>query len=104
MNRKKITTHALECEQWFYLTVEEMSHSFGVSVNIIQEIIDEGIIVPEKNEADQWVFSHEAFGEVRTALKLHQDLGVNWAGAGLVLDLLKEIDWLKAQLGVESKT
>ncbi|KTD24723.1 putative chaperone-modulator protein CbpM [Legionella lansingensis] len=89
---------ALECEDWFYLSLREVTSSFGVSKQIILEIIDEGIINVKKDEKEGWLFDSEAVACIRTVLRLHRDLGVNLAGAGLALQLLKEIERLEMLL------
>lgn len=88
----------LECEAWFYLSLSEVSSSFGVSKETVLEMIDEGIILIQKDENNQWRFDTEAIRCIRTVLCLNRDLGVNWAGAGLALELLKEIEHLRALL------
>jgi chaperone modulatory protein CbpM len=98
MTRDKNEPVALECEEWFYLSLTEVSSSFGVSSEEVLEIIDEGIISVEKDEKNQWRFDHEALRHIRTVLRLNHDLGVNLAGAGLALELLQEIEHLRSLL------
>ncbi|MCC5014253.1 MULTISPECIES: chaperone modulator CbpM [Legionella] len=86
------------CEEWFYLSLHEITSSLGVPREIIMEIIDEGIISIHKNENDEWQFDNEALRCIRTVLQLNRDLGINVAGAGLALELLKEIDHLRTLL------
>lgn len=82
-------------EQWFHLSITEVSHSFGVDQKTIIEIVNEGIVHPKKNEQDQLEFDDEAIRLIRTVLRLNRDLGVNIAGAGLALELMQEIERLK---------
>ncbi|MBA2652218.1 MAG: MerR family transcriptional regulator [Tatlockia sp.] len=91
---------ALECEEWFCLSLTEVSSSFGVSKEIVLEIIDEGIISIKKDEQNQWCFDDQSLRQIRTVLRLTHDLGVNFAGAGLALELLQEIEYLRTQLHV----
>ena len=89
---------ALDCEEWFYLSLSEVSTSFGVSKDIVLEIIDEGIISAQLDENKQIRFDNKALNNIRTVLYLRRDLGVNVAGAGLALELLQEIEHLRAML------
>ncbi|KTD31862.1 MULTISPECIES: chaperone modulator CbpM [Legionella] len=89
---------ATECEEWFYLSLAEVTSSFGVSKETVIEIVNEGIIPAQKDEHDEWQFDSEAVRCIRTVLRLNRDLGVNLAGAALALELLKEIDRLHAML------
>lgn len=88
-----------EGEEWFCLSIHEVTASFGISKETIIEIVDEGIVTIQKNEKDEWFFDNEAVGCIRLVLRLHHDLGINLAGAGLALELLKEIDRLRALIG-----
>jgi chaperone modulatory protein CbpM len=83
----------------FYLSLEEIITSYSVSTEVIIEIIDQGIITVDANEPQQWEFNSDDCRRIRMVLQLEKDLGVNVAGAGLVLELLEEIDKLNALLG-----
>jgi chaperone modulatory protein CbpM len=87
-----------ECEEWFVLSLSEVTLSFGISTETVIEIVDEGIVTVQKDKNNEWMFDNEAIRRIRTVLRLHRDLGVNLAGAGLALELLKEIDRLKGLL------
>ncbi|MGQ3890529.1 chaperone modulator CbpM [Legionella sp. CNM-4043-24] len=87
-----------ESEEWFYLSLQEVTRSFGVPTDTIMEIIDEGIVSVHVNEKNELQFDTHAIHSIRTTLRLHQDLGVNMAGAALALELLREIERLKALL------
>mgnify|MGYP002133564745 CR=1 FL=1 len=88
----------MESEQWFLLSLSEVTTSFGISVETVIEILDEGIITAKKDKNDELMFDNEAIRRIRTVLQLNRDLGVNLAGAGLALDLLREIEHLRALL------
>lgn len=88
-------SQSAECEEQFYLSLKEITYSFGVSETTIIEIIDEGIVSAYKDERNEWQFDNEAFRRIRTVLHLNRDLGINLAGAGLALELLSEIERLR---------
>ncbi|WP_419419689.1 chaperone modulator CbpM [Legionella sp. D16C41] len=98
MTKNHNDTQASECEEQFYLSLQEITYSFGVSQTTILEIIDEGIIAANKNNQNEWQFDNEAFRRINMVLRLNRDLGVNLAGAGLALDLLNEIERLQRLL------
>ncbi len=98
MTKGKKEPVALECEEWFYLSLSEVSSSFGVSSKTVLEIIDEGIISVQKDDKNQLCFNNDSLRNIRTVLRLTQDLGVNLAGAGLALELLEEIENLRTKL------
>ena len=88
-----------ECEEWFFLSLGEVSSSFGITTETVIEIMDEGIVSAQRDEKNEWKFDNEAVRRIRTVLQLNRDLGVNLAGAGLALELLHEIDRLRSLLG-----
>lgn len=92
MNRHINKIEIIHCEDSFLLSFEETINSFGVSKEIIIEIIDEGIISQESEDYNQWQFTHIDIAKIRTVLQLEQDLGVNIAGAALALELMKKIN------------
>ena len=86
------------CDTVYSLTLNEVSHSFGVSSQTIVEIVEEGIVNVEQPRPEEWIFDSKALQDIHTVLSLHKDLGINFAGAALALELLKEIHRLKSLL------
>jgi chaperone modulatory protein CbpM len=84
------------------LTLTELSHACSVQTGYIIELVDEGLLTPdiaaEENEPQHWRFSGAQMRRAITATRLQSDLGVNLAGAALALQLLDEIENLRAQL------
>lgn len=83
-----------ECE----LSLRELASACGVSAEILIEMVDEGMLEPRGSDPLAWRFSPSALKRARTALHLQEDLGVNLAGAALVVDLLDEIRRLRHEL------
>ena len=97
---KDILAH--DCEEWFSLSLYEVTCSIGVDEGVIIEIINEGIVSVQKDDHNNWQFDSLALKRIRTVLRLKHDLNVNLPGAGLALELLDEIDTLKKQLYAKS--
>ncbi|MHB1947604.1 MAG: chaperone modulator CbpM [Gammaproteobacteria bacterium] len=90
-------------EEYPELTLEEICHACHVPADFIQDIIDFGIIEPHGASIASWRFDAEHLRRVRTVVHLHHDLEVNLAGAALVLDLLDELQRMRARLAVFEK-
>lgn len=73
-------------------TVTEFSRICGVEVELVREMVVEGVIEPEEHGVDDWRFTGETLVRAQCALRLVRDLHVNWPGAALALDLLDELD------------
>ncbi len=82
------------------LTLEEVCCACAVETTFIVALVEEGVLEPSGHgkEIQQWRFSGASLGRARTALRLQRDLEINLAGVALTLDLLGEIEWLRAGL------
>ncbi len=80
------------------LTLAELSRACHVHAEWIIELVDEGIIDPLGNDMRQWRFSASSLQRARITRHLQTDLGVNLAGAALVLDMMDEMARLRRRL------
>jgi len=78
------------------LTLDELCDICSISSDVIRDLIAYDIIHPQTENQNQWVFNLVEFQRVKTVLRLQHDLDVNFAGAALALDLLDEIEELRA--------
>jgi chaperone modulatory protein CbpM len=62
------------------------------------ELVEEGVARPVGRTPDDWRFPASDLARLRRALRLQRDLGVNPAGVALAMDLLDEIERLRARL------
>ena len=74
------------------LTLSEFSRACGVEVEVVREMVVEGVVEPSEEQGREWRFSNEALHRAQCALRLVRDLRVNWSGAALALDLLDRLD------------
>jgi len=79
-------------------TLVELCDLGKTNAEWILELVDEGVIEPQGNALDEWLFDTNALKRLQTVQRLQNDLRVNLAGTALVLDLLEEIEALKAQI------
>ncbi len=80
------------------LTLGELCHACAVHAEWIIELVDEGILEPEGSGIDQWRFPAVSLQRVLVVQRLQGDLGVNLAGAALVMELMDEIRSLRSRL------
>lgn len=81
------------------LTLEELSRTCAVHSSFVLELVEEGVIEPLMGDAaTSWRFGGHQLRRVTVAARLQRDLGVNLAGAALVLQLLDEVQTLRAQI------
>jgi chaperone modulatory protein CbpM len=80
------------------LTLAEVCRVCAVQSDFIVELVAEGVLAPAGQEPEGWRFTYVHVRRVRVASRLQHDLGVNTAGAALALELLEEIEALRARL------
>ncbi len=80
------------------LTLADIARACAAQAELVMELIDEGILLPSGESAESWRFTGRHLHQAQLALRLQRDLGVNLAGAALALQLLDEIEALRAKL------
>jgi len=79
------------------LTLFEAAGQAQVHPELLEKMVDLGLIEPEQTQP-QMLFAPQVVGDICRAMRLHYQLGVNWAGVGLVMDLLERISDLESEL------
>ncbi|MFC5523697.1 chaperone modulator CbpM [Polaromonas jejuensis] len=85
-------------EEQTELSLADLCRACAAQTDMIVELVNEGVLTPEGSQPEQWHFTGVHMQRARVALRLQHDLGVNLAGAALALELLDELDTLRAQL------
>lgn len=87
-------------EEELTLTVDELSGACAVERERIVELVEHGLLEPPVGSAQRG--GGHALRRARIALRLQRDLGLNAAGATLVVELLERIELLEARLGARA--
>ena len=85
-------------EEQTELTLGDLCRACAVESSSIMELVEEGVLTPEGEAPGQWRFTGLHLHRARVAARLQRDLGVNLAGAALALELLEEMEVLRARL------
>ena len=80
------------------LTLEDLCRACDAPAAFLLELVEEGVITPSGAMATLWRFTGVHLRQARVAVRLQRDLGVNPAGAALALQLMDELDALRARL------
>ena len=80
------------------VSLAQLCQVCGLSEEDIVKLVDEGIIDPVGHKRSTWRFYAVSLRRVRITRNLQQELGVNTPGAALALDLLEELEELRARL------
>ncbi len=79
------------------ITLTDLCRSCTVETETVLLLVEEGILDPVGECAEQWQFSISSLRRVRIVVHLQRDLGVNLAGAALALELLDRIARLEGR-------
>lgn len=79
-------------ERQFY-TLEQATEAAQLPLHLLEWLVDQGFI-----ELESQYLAPQQMRRLLQMQRLHRDLGLNWAGAAMVLDMAQEIAQLKAQL------
>ncbi|PKI18204.1 chaperone modulator CbpM [Colwellia sp. 12G3] len=77
------------------LTLEELCKACVVQTSWVITLVNEGILDPQGQTQSGWEFSGDCLQSIHTIKRLEADLGINIAGAALILELLDENQRLK---------
>ena len=80
------------------LSLRQLCDACAVHAEYIIELVDEGYIEPSGVEKSHWCFSGITIKRVCKAKRLQRDLGINLAGVALAIELMDEIEHLRARL------
>ncbi len=70
---------------------DEFCRLCGIRRSMLVEMVDEGVVEPV-HDAPEWHFDGVSVTRAQRALRLVEDLGVNWPGAALAIDLLERLE------------
>ncbi len=85
-------------------TLGELCRACSMHAEWLIGLVEEGILEPSGSDRAHWRFTGVQLRRARMVFRLQRDLDINLAGAGLALNLIDEIDALRARLEVLERT
>jgi DNA-binding transcriptional MerR regulator len=100
MITKKYALVRVTTRKWRSINSAEAARRCGVHPGLIDRFVRLGLCEPTgwDNHGRQWLFEEDVVPLVRKIIRLRNELGINYAGIGVVLDLLGRIERLEARL------
>lgn len=80
-----------------YVTVKEVATLFCIEVELIKELADFGLISVYREKRTEYVMEKE-IKQIKKAVSLYRDLGINKEGIKMVLSLKEQTARLKKEL------
>lgn len=79
------------------LELEAFAAACGIEAEFVRQLVDEGLVQPVALQP-AWRFGGEAIARVRRICRLQRDFEANLQSVAVMLDLIDEIERLRAQL------
>lgn len=95
---KDTTLRAVLVDDSATLRLGELCRACDVHAEWVIQLVDEGILEPQGPDPARWRFSCIGLRRARIVWHLQRDLGVNLAGAAVAVELLEELELLRARL------
>ncbi len=80
------------------LPIEELARAAGLHIGLVEQLVEYGVIEPAPGSASPILFPVAAIGRLECAVRLRRDLGVNLAGAAVIVEMRERIKSLCAEL------
>ncbi len=89
-------------ETLFSISFDELCQVEGIEGELIIEIVEYGIVIPINKPSDQicyeqWLFDTGAIHWVKKALRLRQDLEIDWVAIAMVIKLMQQKEALQKE-------
>lgn len=81
----------------------EVCHDYNISQQLLLELIEQGLLPNQPAEVKNRILTQRELRRVQSALRLHQDLGINPPGVTLVIELLEKIEEMNQELDILRK-
>lgn len=83
------------------ISLDELCQSQQISQQVMINVVEYGIATPVAGDTrEEWVFDSNSVHWVKKAIRLSQELEIDWIAVALVIELLKQ----KEQLQRENQT
>ena len=80
------------------LTLADLCRACQLPAERVIELVEEGVVEPRGRGPARWRFQSLSIRRVHRAERLRRDLGINTPGVALALELLEEVEQLRARL------
>lgn len=80
------------------ISLSDLCFACGRDAEWIVELVSYGVIEPLEIKEDHWRFSGLCLTKVKKAQRLERDLGINLSGIALAIELLDEVENLRARI------
>jgi chaperone modulatory protein CbpM len=89
-------------ESLLSISFYELCQLEGIESQLVIDVVEYGIILPvnkdiEQANEQQWLFDTGSIHWLKKALRLHQDLEIDWVAVAMVIDLMQQKEALQKE-------
>jgi len=83
-----------------YLRLNDVAIHCMVHPGLVHRFVRLGLVDPVdlSDEPEQWRFERNVVSQINKIIRLRNELGINYSGIGVILDLLERIDFLETRI------
>jgi chaperone modulatory protein CbpM len=81
----------------------EVCQRFDISEELLIEIIEQGLFPHQSTPIEQIALDQKSLRKIESAIRLHKDLGINFPGVALAIELLEQIEQMRNELSILRK-
>jgi len=83
-----------------YLRLGDVAIRCMVHPGLIHRFVRLGLVDPVdlNDEPEKWRFERDVVPQINKIIRLRNELGINYSGIGVILDLLERIDFLETRI------
>ena len=85
------------------LTFDVVAATVGAKRSLVVRLVQQGLIESVDTGEDEPLLPRRAVVQIRRMQRLRRDLGVNFAGAAVILDLVGRIEQLNRELAEKQR-
>lgn len=86
----------MQIEYSVHINLSDACGEIGTESKQVFAIVESGIIDPQGNAPDEWLFDLDMICRAKRAIRLQRDLHMDWSAVALLVSLLDERDRLRA--------
>ena len=79
------------------LSLNEVCEIAELPTEVLITIFEEGVLEPKGSSPEEWCFDCTMLSIAKRAARLHRDFDIEWTGIPLYLDMIEEMEKLRAE-------
>ncbi|MDO6692542.1 chaperone modulator CbpM [Aliiglaciecola sp. 3_MG-2023] len=81
-----------------HLTIQELCQYEEITQDSVYAVVEYGIVDPvDGNAVSEWVFDLDSAHWIKKAVRLNQQLQIDWVATAMVIDLMRQKEQLKKE-------